>query len=175
MRTTTKLTIAAATLAVFAGTTDLPALQQEVAMVTAVRGERTPPSDRAQQLRAQAEELFSQPTKWRRAARLMEQSARLRDAADPEAYTCLVFAGRIRAALHDYAGARSALEKAAEHAVARGAVLDAAHAFIDAAHIARQEKDVEGARELVERATLLATSPQLSDDEADQIHRRLNA
>jgi tetratricopeptide (TPR) repeat protein len=132
-----------------------------------------PPPDRADALRAEAEALYSQPSKWRRAVRLLEQSAQLRTAADPDAYACWTYAARLRSQLGDYGGARESLERAADHALARGAVLDAAHAYIDAAHAAIRGRQFEQAKVLVGRAELLATSPQLAADEAAQITARL--
>jgi tetratricopeptide (TPR) repeat protein len=105
--------------------------------------------------------------------RLLEQSAQLRTAADPDAYACWTYAARLRTQLGDYGGARESLERAADHALARGAVLDAAHAYIDAAHAAIRGRHFEQAKVLVGRAELLATSPQLAADEAAQITGRL--
>lgn len=132
-----------------------------------------PTVERADELKAQAEALYSQPKRWRKAMRLLEQSAALRAADDPEAFTCLMFAGRLGAAVGEYSAARAALQKAGEHALARGAVTDAAYAFIDAAHAAAMEKDVELARELLDRAALLAKSPLLSAAERQALTYRL--
>lgn len=134
-----------------------------------------PEPDKAEQLRERAEALFSQPKQWKKAVRLLEQSAELRAADDPEAYDCLMYAGRIRAALGDVKGARINLEKAAEHALARGEIIDAANAFIDAAHAAAALKDGRGARELVERASLLTRSPLLSLQQRNQLQSRIAA
>jgi hypothetical protein len=128
---------------------------------------------RAAELRGQAEALLATPGQWRRAARLLERSADLRDASDPEAYAALRLAGRVRAAVGDLNTARYVFEKAAEHALARGAVFDAAHAFIDAAHAAAGSREPHLAKQYVERAALLATSPQLSARDAAQIRQRI--
>jgi tetratricopeptide (TPR) repeat protein len=135
----------------------------------------TPEPDRAAELRAQAEALFSQPKQWKKAVRLLEQSAALRDASDPEAYDCLVFAGRVRAAIGDYSGALKTLEKAAAHAMARGAIIDAAHAYIDAAHTAVALNDAAGAQDLVDRAALLTQSPLLTVEQRTFLKARLAA
>jgi tetratricopeptide (TPR) repeat protein len=134
-----------------------------------------PDPDRAAQLRQQAEELFSQPKQWKKAVRLLEESASLREASDPEAYECLIYAGRIRAAMGDPSGARESLEKAGEHAMARGALVEAANAFIDAAHAAVALKDARGAQDLVDRARLLADSPLLSLEQRSGLKARLAA
>ena len=137
--------------------------------------EVTPPTraDKAAELRLRAEALFSQPKKWKQAARLFEQSAALRHANDPEGYECLMFAGRIRAALDDIEGARTVLEKAAAQALARGSVVEAASAYIDAAHLAVALKDARGARELVAKASLLTESPLLSVQDRSSLLARI--
>jgi tetratricopeptide (TPR) repeat protein len=137
-----------------------------------------PPPDRierAAELKLEAEALFPQPRQWKKAVRLLEQSAALRSASDPEAYTCLIYAGRIKAALGDNAGARVTLEKAAEHALARGAIVDAANAYIDAAHAAVQERDAQVAQQFLDRASLLADSPLLSVAQRTLLKSRLPA
>ena len=142
----------------------------------AAAAEVTPPTraDKAAELRQQAEALFSQPKKWKQAVRLLEASAALRDANDPEGYDCLLYAGRIRAAIGDTEGARTVLEKAAAQALARGSVVEAATAYIDAAHAAVAMKDVRGARELVAKASLLTESPLLSVQDRSFLQARIS-
>jgi len=132
-----------------------------------------PDVDRARELKTQAEALFSQPKQWRRAVRLLEESASLREAQDREAGVCLALAGRLRDALGDYSGARATLAKAGDHALARGSVLEAAHAYLDAAHVAIKEKNADEARELVEKALLLSASPLLSAEQKEAVTRRV--
>jgi hypothetical protein len=136
----------------------------------------TPPTkaEKAAELKREAEALFSQPKQWRKAIRLLERSASLRDANDPEGYMCLLYAGRIRAAIGDTEGARTVLEKAAGQALARGSVVEAVTAYIDAAHAAVAARDAAGARELVAKATLLAESPLLSAQDRSFIQARLS-
>jgi hypothetical protein len=128
---------------------------------------------RADELRAEAETYFSQPRQWRRAARLLERSAALRSADDAEAYSCLILAASLRVAVGEYGAAQQLYRRAAEHASARGAVMDAAHAFIDAAHAAAQARSGDDVTDLMARARLLASSPLLSADQAGQITGRL--
>jgi hypothetical protein len=166
MRTTTmKKTIAIAAVAVFAGS--MP--------VSGGETDTTPKPERARELKAQAEALYSQPKQWKRAVRLLEQSASLREANDPEVYSCLVYASRIQANLGEMTAARINLEKAGEHALARGSVIEAAHAFIDAAHVAVAEGKTDIARTMVERATLLSESPLLSAEQKKSLTRRIEA
>jgi len=130
--------------------------------------------ERARQLRAQALALFDQPKEWGRAAKLLEQSAALRAADDAEAYTCLLGAGQIRAAVHDYDDAVRLLSQAGDQALARGAVLDAARAYVFAAHAAMSDKDVARAQELGAKARLLTTSPLLTDAERADVRGRIS-
>jgi hypothetical protein len=185
-RTTTALAAVVAAAALMAATasaaaarTGIPAAQ---AGTTAAQGDAgtapaaKPATDdpgRAHALYVEANALLSQPKQWRRAARLYERSAELRDAADPEAYMCLVMAGRLRASTGDIAGAKAALERAGDQALARGSVVEAAQAYIEAAHAAAELKMSADAHALRDKALLLADSPLLSDDQRSSITRRL--
>jgi tetratricopeptide (TPR) repeat protein len=137
-------------------------------------GSPGPDKDRARQLRAKAEALFDKPSEWRRAARLLEESAALRTADDAEAYDCLLYAGRIRASFGDYGVATRLLQRAAEHALARGVVMDAAQAYVDAAFAAKADKNIASAAELLERARLLTGSPTLSEGERVALLSRID-
>jgi tetratricopeptide (TPR) repeat protein len=162
----------AAAVAVIGATVPASAMQNNDVVTVS----RTTPNrnlDKARELRAQAEALFSQPRQWRKAVRLLEESARLREASDPDAYMCLLYAGRIEAALGDLAGARENLEKAAAQAMARGSLVEAAHAYIDAAHVAADAKQIDAAKVLIERATLLAQSPLLTAEQKAGLNTRL--
>jgi tetratricopeptide (TPR) repeat protein len=131
--------------------------------------------ERAAQLKERAEELYTQPKQWKKAARLLAQSAALREASDPEVYECLISAGRIQAAIGEFGAARESIEKAAEHAMARGAIVEAANAYIDAAHLSVELKDAARARDLVDRARLLTESPLLSLQQRTVLIRRISA
>jgi hypothetical protein len=134
-----------------------------------------PAADRATELRFEAEQMFSQRSQWHRAAQLLEQSAQLRPAGDADAYSCLVMAGRLHSAVADHRAARRSYEKAAEQALARGALVEAAHAYVDAAHAAAAARQPVAARGLLERASLLTASPLLSARQVEQISLRLAA
>lgn len=129
--------------------------------------------ERAADLQAQAEALFSRPSKWRQAVRMLEESAELRADGDPARYTCLLYAGRLRAGMGDFAHASRNLEAAASDALARGAVVEAAHAYIDAAHAAVGARRTPDARHFVDRAELLTQSPLLSEVQRAGIRHRL--
>jgi hypothetical protein len=171
MTRTINISMAIASAAVFAGA--VPATAMQFSPAPAVAYDPTPNLDRARQLQQQAEALFSEPKQWKKAARLLEQSAALREASDPELYTCLIYAGRIRSSVGDFAAGRVDLEKAASSALARGAIVEAAHAYIDAAHVAIVERNGPAAKDLVARAQLLAQSPMLSADQKSILNTRL--
>jgi tetratricopeptide (TPR) repeat protein len=172
MRTTLRWTVVAAGAALALGASPTMAMQDaRIAMAAP----EPPVVERADELRAEAEALFPQPKRWSKAMRLLEESASLRAASDPAAYDCLVLAGRLAYAIGDNPGALQNLRKAAEHALARGAVMDAANAYIDAAHVAKAARNVGLAEELVERAQLLTMSPLLSDRDRAVIDHRLRA
>src|SRR5690606_37545631 len=99
-----RIGLAAAAVAVLAGVAPVAGLQGGEMAALAMSAPPTR-SDKAAQLRRDAEALFSQPKQWRKAVKLLEQSAALREATDPEAYDCLLYAGRIQAALGDMNGA----------------------------------------------------------------------
>lgn len=163
----------AATVGAVVMLTALPAAGAQTQYAMAAPPE--PVAERADELRAEAESLFSQPKRWEKAMRLMRESAELRTADDPEAFTCLMYAGQLGVAVGEYDAAYAALHAAAEHALARGALRDAASAYIDAAHAARLKQDVAAAKEMIERASLLATSPLLSASDRASLQYRLRA
>lgn len=167
-----RIGLTAAAVALLAGAAPMAAAQDGAVAALTVTSPPTK-ADRAAQLRQEAEALYSQPKQWKKAVRLLEESASLREPSDPQGFECLQYAGRIRVALGDMRGARQTLEKAADLALARGAVDDAAHAYIDAAHTAAKLHDREGARALVDKATLLAESPLLTDTQRRFLHSRL--
>lgn len=134
-----------------------------------------PQPDRAEQLREDAASLYSQPRQWRRAARMLEQSAALREATDAGAYSCLLMAGRLHAAMGDHSTARQRYEDAAAQALARGDVVSAAHAFVDAAHASALERQPDAARSFIDRASLLTASPLMTAQQVEQIARRIAA
>lgn len=170
---TNRISLTVAAVAMLAGAAPTVADQDGAVAMRDAAATRPLTSEKAEQLRRDAEALFSQPKEWKKAARLLEESAALRSANDAEGYECLVYAGRIRAAIGDMNGARVALEQAAAHALARGAIVEAAQAYIDAAHAAIALKDARGARELVDRAALLAQSPLLSAQQRALLNGRL--
>jgi len=158
MRTTRVITTAAAAL--------MLAFQAN----TAAAGE--PDIKKADELKAQAVQLFDQPARWMEAARLLEKSVEYRDAADAEIHASLMTAAGIWMSSGEYSRAYRTARRAGENAHARGAVQDAAHSFISAAAVAAQLGRTGDAEELMERARLLAASPLLNQQERNHILAR---
>ncbi|HSJ05334.1 MAG TPA: hypothetical protein VK936_01445 [Longimicrobiales bacterium] len=165
-------TVKAAGLALLVG---LMGVGGQAAAAAQVTDRAAPAPERAIELQRQAEALFSQPTQWRRAARLLEASAELRDEGDAGTYTCLVYAGRLRAAVGDHEGALRNLEAAAANALARGEVVEAAQAYIDAAYAAVDARRADEAHDMAARAGLLAQSRLISAEQRAAIIQRLGA
>ncbi len=124
-------------------------------------------NERAVQLYDQAVQLLGSKHRWAEAASLLKRSAAARSEADPEASSTMRFAGRVYAQAGEYGKAREAFSRAAELALARGALVEAAHAYIDAAHAAAEQGDYDRTKELAEKAQRITTSPLLP--EADRV------
>lgn len=127
----------------------------------------------ADRLAAEAYRLFENRSAWPRAARLLEQSADLREVADPRRSGTYLDAGRVYSHVRAHQDARRAFEAAGRAATDRGAIAQAAHAWLDAAIAAAKTGDRSGAETLLTRGTLLAASPHLAADEREGILRRV--
>jgi hypothetical protein len=131
---------------------------------------------RAEALDHEAEQY--EQTDWgnlKQAARLREDAAELRPAADPKAAVSLYWAARDRYYSEDKVAGRELMERSAERAIAIGDVVGAATAFTEGAYIAAELRDVARTRTLANRAKLLALSPMLSDEQRTQIRARLGS
>ncbi|MBW3552288.1 MAG: hypothetical protein KY466_02190 [Gemmatimonadetes bacterium] len=117
--------------------------------------------DAADRLAEEAYRLFADRRSWGKAARMLERSAGMRDAADPERAEAFREAGRVYAHVGAQADARRALEAAAAAAFDRGAVVVAAHSLLDAAIVAARAGDRDAAAKLLRKASLLADSPHI--------------
>lgn len=129
--------------------------------------------DPADRLAADAYRLFANRSTWARAARLLEQSAAMRSDDDPERAAAYAVAGRVYTHVGSHAAARRAFEASADAAAARGALVDAAHAFLDAAIAAAYSGDRIAASDFLHRGALLAESPHLDAGEKQGILRRI--
>lgn len=135
----------------------------------------SPATTRADAWDAQAEGFYSSPRQWRRAAALHELAATSRDAADPRRAESLIMAAHLLYAVDDVAGARQAMEEGADAALARGDIVRAAEAWLDAASLAGAEGNAHAALDLLHRATALASSPLLADGQRARIMTRARA
>lgn len=121
--------------------------------------------ERAVQLYEQAVDLLGSKHRWAEAASLLKRSSAARSDADPEAFRTMRFAGRVYAQAGELGKAREAFTEAAELALARGSLVEAAHAYIDAAHAASERGEADRAYALAEKAQRISTSPLLPEAE----------
>jgi hypothetical protein len=112
--------------------------------------------------------------RWRDAARLHRESAKLRAPEDPLGFRCLSEAGAIAYALRDRSAARSDMADAAAHALARGDLRAAALAYLDAAWIAQEQNRPRLVWEHGHRAEMLAASPLLAPVDRLAIVQRIS-
>jgi hypothetical protein len=142
--------------------------QTALAMVT------DPEPTKALELEKKAEALYEQPGRYAEAARLHLRAAAERTSDDPLHVRDLYMAAR----LFYYAGnkteALAAMERTAESALAAGDVLNAANAFIDASHLARETGNAESVTRFAERARLLTKSPLLGEKDRTNLQARLD-
>lgn len=124
---------------------------------------------RAASLEAEAEGLSEQRHRWDYAASLYRAAANIRETGDPRAVHDMVYAGRLAYYLRDYRLAIRDLEAAAQHALAAGDVIRAAHIYTDAAWVAGKAGKTRDQRALAARAQRLADSPLLSADDRENV------
>ena len=131
------------------------------------------PITRADELDDQATALHDQLGRYAEAARLHKESAALRSAVDPRAVESLATAAH----LYNYANrlfdARKTMEQAASRALARGDVLRASLANVDAALFAYKQGNLWQTARLGRKALKLAESPLLTDEQRASIFNRL--
>ena len=133
---------------------------------------RTAEADRLDE-RAVAYEETGSRRKWAKAAGLREKSAGLRAPEDPQAFRSLQTAAYVRHALKQPGLALSLMQRAADQALARGDVFNAASAYADVAAIAQGLRDNDRVRVSVEKSALLARSPLLSAPDREWLQHRL--
>jgi hypothetical protein len=100
------------------------------------------------------------------------QAAALRPAGDALGFRCLTVAGQLSFASNDLSSAQSDMVAAAEQAIARGDVEKAAHAYADAAWVAKERKNPGQVWTLGSQAEILASSPLLSTTQRASILQR---
>ena len=111
--------------------------------------------------------------RYRDAASLHRRSAELRLAEDPQGFQCLSEAAALIYAAGDRSAARDDLARAADHALARGDLRNAALAYLDAAWIAQEQRNQKQVWELGHRAEMLAESPLLGSSDRAAILERI--
>ena len=127
----------------------------------------------ADNLMLRAESLSTKLSHFKQAAELFERSAEARTDADPRAVTCLRSAATLRYNSGNKRKGLGLMEKAGDRAIRLGDVVTAANAYIDAAVIASELRQGERARELGERAVLLAKSPLLTAEQRGALEYRM--
>jgi len=155
----------AAVLATAASVVALPALaraQRPLDPVQAVPV--TALATRADSLdaRAAAYEQASSVRRWREAARLRERAAGLRAPDDPAGFTSLARAAALRHGIGQPLAAGDLMERAGDQAIARGDVVNASWAYMNAGFVAAELRDPARAREFFTKGMLLMRSPLLS-------------
>ena len=128
---------------------------------------------RAEDLYQKAISLQTEPRSWRQAAYLHQMSAALRTAEDPKGDESLRLGAHLMYHLGDRQTARSMMERAAARAEARGDVIEAAKGYVDAAHVALEQRSSSRASTLGRRAMTLASSPLISATQRADIVRRV--
>jgi hypothetical protein len=128
---------------------------------------------RADRLDTDAVTLQGSTDRFGAAARMHERSAELRSAEDPRAATSLRTAAELRYYSGDSRAAANLMERAALQAAARGDVVTAANAYVDAGIIARELKQPERAADFGRRAEILMTSPLLSGAQRAALQGRI--
>jgi hypothetical protein len=128
---------------------------------------------RAEDLYQKAVALQGEPRTWRQAAYLHQMSAALRTAEDPKGDESLRLGAHLMYHLGDRQAARSMMERAASRAQARGDVVQAANGYVDAAHVALEQRSAGQAGELGRRAMTLASSPLITAAQRADIVRRI--
>jgi hypothetical protein len=111
--------------------------------------------------------------RWSQAAAMLREASRLRPENDPVALMDLRTAGAIYGTIGDLQRAKKTMLELAERAEEFGEIATAAHAFMDAAHVALRLEDPESVRRFYSRAQRLAMSSHLTSDERRVITVRL--
>ena len=128
---------------------------------------------KANALSDKAASMYSTPAKYKYAATLHVRAASLRAPGDPRGYEDLNMAGHLYYAAGAIWNAREAMERAAEHAVARGDVVAAAKSYVDAGYLAIEERRTDRVPALALKAELLARSPLITDEQRASIMNRV--
>jgi tetratricopeptide (TPR) repeat protein len=163
--------VAATLLLTAVSATGLQAQQSIRVKLPSIEVAANPEADR---LKAEAQALYEEQGKLRKAAALHVKEAAARSPADPALVDALDRAGRLYTYAGDPVRGHSLMEKAARAALGRGDVLRGAHRLLDAAFIAISAKDYERALALTSEAQLLSLSPLIDTTDRTAIIRRID-
>jgi hypothetical protein len=129
---------------------------------------------RAEALEAQAVALYPAISlDYGKVARLYDQAARLRPDDDPRRVYDLRLSGHMYQRAHKLSASLRNLTLAAETALQYGDPVTAAHAFVDAAWVAVEQRDIEEANRLAQKAECLTRSPLISLADARALRARI--
>lgn len=151
----------------------LSALPATAAAQTAINSTSATPS--ADQLEERAGALHDQIGRYSEAARLYKASAALRTDTDPRAVESLAMAAHLYHYANRLFDARKTMEQAARRALARGDVLRASQANLEAALFAHKQGKQSQAARLGRTALKLADSPLLTDEQRATIVNRVRS
>ncbi|HET9440930.1 MAG TPA: hypothetical protein VFO52_12200 [Longimicrobiales bacterium] len=151
----------------------LNALPADAAAQTASNTISATPS--ADQLQERATALHDQIGRYSEAARLYKESAALRAETDPRAVESLAMAAHLYHYANRLFDARKTMEQAARRALARGDVVRASHANLEAALFAHKQGNQAQAGRLGRTALKLADSPLLTDEQRAAIVNRVRS
>lgn len=151
---------AAALLGLTVVPADARAAVPEAAVVPS-QAHADPDIDRALELEARAQAYADLPDEHHRVAGLLVQAAEYREDSDPHKVENLRTAARLYWYRDRFRQAESAAVDAAELARRQGDVVQAGHAYLDAALVAAERGAAESAHRWVAEAQMLADSPLL--------------
>lgn len=128
---------------------------------------------KADSLHSVAITMVNTTSRWRDAARLHRQSAGLRAIDDEQGFRCLRVAADLSYAAEDHSLARADLKRAADQALHRGDLEQAAHTFIDVAWVAQEQGKPAEVWAFGRQAEVLAASPLLGTAQRAAILKRI--
>jgi hypothetical protein len=143
----------------------------ETAVPSASRSKTIDP----QEFESRAKSLFSNPKRYDEAIKLFLKAADTREVGDPVRVKDVIMASRLAYYREDMARSLSLMQRAADEAAATGDVLTAAHAYMDAAFLARGFTNADVVVALVKKAELLAYSPLISELDKEGILVRIRS
>ncbi|TVP78884.1 MAG: hypothetical protein EA352_01260 [Gemmatimonadales bacterium] len=133
-----------------------------------------PNIEKALELEARAQAHKDEPDRHHHMARLLERAADYREDSDPHKVENLRAASRLYFYTDRYRQSENAAARGAELALRQGDVVEASHAYLDAALVAAERGANDSAMEWIAEARMLADSPLLDTEARAAIMRRVN-